>query len=66
MAQPQEIVVEIDEQGNAKVDVVGGKGKGCKKHLDVFRALGQVTGENLKPEYYKSETNFNALNVRNG
>jgi len=60
------IEVTIDEDAHVKVDVVGGAGPSCKKHLDAFRGLGKVVKEELKPEFYKAETNINRLNVRNG
>lgn len=55
------ITVEIDEVGDATVDIAGVKGKGCQAIQDVFgRALGTTVKVVTKAEYFQ-DTNKNLL-----
>lgn len=46
------ITIEIDENGDQTVDLVGYKGKGCHAVQEVFeRAVGRSVKVTRKPEY---------------
>lgn len=45
--------VDIDEDGNMSVDIIGGVDGSCKAVADAFKKLGKVTKDVKKPEYYK-------------
>jgi len=50
------VIVEIDEQGNVRIDTKGFSGKSCKdatRELEI--ALGIVTDEKLTADYYRAE-----------
>ena len=60
-----EIIVEIDQTGNPKVEVKGHVGPGCKELTkQIELALGAAESENKKPEYYKQEVRNVATNRR--
>lgn len=46
--------VDIDEQGNLAVDIIGGLDGSCKAVADAFKKIGKVTKDVHKPEYYKA------------
>jgi hypothetical protein len=53
----QHVIVEIDEQGNVKVEAKGVQGQSCAaltKELE--QALGTTTADQKKPEYFQRET----------
>lgn len=53
---PKEVYMDIDEKtGDFTIEAEGFKGKGCKKVLDHFKALGKVVKEEKKPEYDQVE-----------
>jgi hypothetical protein len=45
--------VDVDEDGNISVDIIGGHDNTCKQIVDAFKKLGKVTKDVKKPEYYK-------------
>lgn len=53
MSKQATVEVTIDEEGVATIHVVGGKGPGCKKHVDAFKAMGKTLEEGKKPEYFE-------------
>jgi hypothetical protein len=55
--------VDIDEQGNISVDIIGGIDGSCKAVAAAFKKLGKVTKDVKKPEYYN---NPNKSTVRTG
>ena len=52
--QQKTIIITIDEQGNAAIDVEGFEGRGCEKAFEDFRGGDRVTMERKKPAYYTS------------
>jgi hypothetical protein len=65
MKQQTEIVVEIDREGNPKVEVKGHVGPGCKELTkQIELALGAAESENKKPEFYRQEVKHVATNRR--
>ena len=48
----QEIIIDFFPDGTAKVETFGFEGSACKEATEFLNALGQVTDEQLKPEYY--------------
>lgn len=56
------ITVTIDSEGDASVDLVGYKGKGCHVVQAAFeRALGKSSKVVKKPEYNQTTTNNNCI-----
>lgn len=56
MKNQSEIIVEIDEQGTPKVEVMGYVGKGCEALTEgIERALGAVAKQDKKLEYFRQE-----------
>lgn len=53
--------VDIDEEGNVSVDILGGVDSSCKAIADAFKKIGKVTKDVHKPEFYK-QPNQNKLN----
>jgi hypothetical protein len=52
----EEITIEIDTAGDAKVSIKGVKGKSCRDITrDIERALGQVTTDTVTHEYREVE-----------
>jgi len=47
------INVDIDEEGNVSVDIIGAIDGTCKHVADAFKKIGKVTKDVKKPEYYK-------------
>lgn len=47
------INVDIDEDGNVSVDIIGAIDGTCKHVADAFKKIGKVTKDVKKPEYYK-------------
>lgn len=47
------INVDIDEDGNVSVDIIGAIDGTCKHVADAFKKIGKVTKDIKKPEYYK-------------
>ncbi len=45
--------VDIDEEGNVSVDIIGAIDGTCKHVADAFKKIGKVTKDVKKPEYYK-------------
>ncbi len=61
----EQVIVDIDEAGNVKVDVKKSAGAKCKKLTEAFRGMGKVTDEQLKPEFYApGQTNNITTSVR--
>lgn len=51
------IEIEIEKDGQARVDVNGIKGGACLKETDwLEKALGKVEKRTFKKEYYEKET----------
>ncbi len=46
------INVDIDEDGNVSVDIIGAIDGTCKHVADAFKKIGKVTKDVRKPEYY--------------
>jgi hypothetical protein len=46
--------VDIDDDGNMSVDIIGGVDGSCKAIADAFKQMGRVTKDVKKPEYYKT------------
>lgn len=52
----KEIIVTIKPDGSIQVEAVGYKGESCKDATKAIeKALGIVSKETLKPEYYEKE-----------
>jgi len=49
------ITVEIDQEGNASVDLTGFHGTGCNKTLKDFTDGAKVRKATTKPEYHEAE-----------
>jgi len=45
--------VDIDEEGNVSVDIIGAIDGTCKHVADACKKIGKVTKDVKKPEYYK-------------
>ncbi len=45
--------VDITEEGDMTVDIIGGVDSSCKAIADAFKKVGKVTKDVKKPEYYK-------------
>lgn len=45
--------VDITEDGDISVDIIGGVDNSCKAVADAFKKLGKVTKDVKKIEYYK-------------
>ncbi|MBF0225481.1 MAG: DUF2997 domain-containing protein [Desulfobacterales bacterium] len=59
MAKRTEIEVEIDEQGDVKIEVKGIKGKACLDYADIFQnVLGPIKEQRLTSEYYEQSSNI--------
>lgn len=55
MAFGMQIQVDVDDKGNAKIEVFGGDGDNCLKATkDIQEAMGKVTKQVMKPEGLKS------------
>lgn len=53
---PEQVIVEIDEQGNSTVTVKGVAGVSCKSITeDLEKALGKVTEDKKTSDYYLPE-----------
>jgi uncharacterized protein YuzE len=51
----QEIFIDIDEQGNVKIEAAGFEGTACKDMTKAIEdALGEVTSVKKKPEYHRT------------
>jgi uncharacterized protein YuzE len=51
----QEIFIDIDEQGNVKIEAAGFEGSDCKALTEgIEKALGEVTSVKKKPEYHRT------------
>jgi hypothetical protein len=60
----QVITIIIDpEAETVSVDTEGFHGQGCQDIHRAFEAMGPVTKEELKPEYYESNRNQNTVRV---
>ena len=46
--------VDIDEDGNISVDIIGGVDGSCKAVADAFKKVGRVVKDVKKPEYYRA------------
>ena len=52
----EEIIVTVDEDGNAEIETVGFRGRKCKEVTqELISAMGNVIEEKKKPEYYQPE-----------
>lgn len=59
----EQIIVEIDEQGNSTISVSGVKGSGCKKLTeDLEAALGLVRESKKTREFAERPTTSNKVN----
>lgn len=47
-----EIVIDFFPDGSVQVETFGFEGSSCKDATEFLNALGTVTDEELKPEYY--------------
>lgn len=54
--------VDIDENGDVSVDIIGGIDGSCKAVAEAFKKLGRVTKDVKKPEFYK-QPNQNRINT---
>lgn len=55
--QEKTVKVTIDKKGNARVDLVGFHGEGCGELADKLKAIGRITAETTKPEFYEGNGN---------
>ena len=54
---PEEIIVDIDERGNARIEGVGIVGEDCTRLTKAIEeAVGEVAQRTLKPEYRQTRT----------
>lgn len=54
----QQVVVNIDAEGNVQVEAQGVRGAGCQQLTRAIeQAIGQTTGDRKKPEFYQASTN---------
>ena len=52
----EEVIIDIDEQGNSVVSVKGIPGPSCKKATaEIEKALGTTTKDKLTGEFYAKE-----------
>lgn len=50
----EEIIIEIDDLGNIKIDMIGFQGKICEKITEeLANKVGEIIDDKKKPEYYK-------------
>jgi len=57
MADKQELKIEIDDDGNVKIEVVGGQGPSCVELTrEIEEALGIVVDRQRTSDYYKQDT----------
>ncbi len=48
----KQVIIEVSETGEVKIEAVGFKGNSCDKATEAFeKALGVVKGKKRKPEY---------------
>ena len=56
MTKKEELLIRILKNGEVEVDVIGSKGKGCEKYVEMFQTiLGQTKDMQYKPEYYEQD-----------
>ena len=61
----KEIIVTVDKEGKAEVEAMGFKGSGCKDATKAIeKALGLLTKDTVKPEFYEKATVQDRLNQR--
>lgn len=61
------IKVYIDKKGGFKIDVEGVSGKKCKELTsNIERALGKVTSETIKDEYFEEKVYATDQNIQEG
>ena len=59
MAKRTEIDIEIDENGEVKIDIKGIKGKGCLEYAEIIeKVLGPGRDRELTSEYYEENVNI--------
>lgn len=51
-----DVIVEIDENGKATIEVIGGDGASCEDLTKVFARLGRVTLDRKKPEFFRQSS----------
>jgi acylphosphatase len=52
----QQVIVNVDPDGNVKVEAAGVKGQGCQALTRAIeQALGTTTADTKKSEYYQQE-----------
>ena len=56
------INVDVDEEGNVSVDIIGGVDSSCHAVANAFKKLGKVTKDVKKPEFYR-QPNQNRINA---
>lgn len=50
----EEIIIEIDDLGNIKIDMIDFQGKICENIIDeLANKVGEIVDDKKKPEYYK-------------
>jgi hypothetical protein len=54
--------VDIDENADISVDIIGGVDSSCKAISEAFKKIGKVTKDVKKPEFYK-QPNQNRINT---
>ncbi len=53
---PEQVIITIGKGGETTVEAKGFKGKGCKAATEALeKAIGNTTGDKLKPEYHQAE-----------
>lgn len=56
---PQEIIIDVDQQGNVKIEGKGFQGTECTQlTAAIEQELGEVANRELKPEYRQARTNL--------
>jgi hypothetical protein len=61
--QGQTVKVIIDKKGNAVVEMEGFHGVGCGELGDKLKAIGRITSETIKPEFYENSYNTGSNDV---
>jgi hypothetical protein len=65
MAEYQKVIYRIGKDGKITETVVGATGPSCQKTTETIeKALGQITAQDLLPEYYQESQTLNSSNTQ--
>lgn len=59
--EQQSIKITIDKKGRARIELNGFHGVGCTEIAEKLKAIGRVTSETNKPEFYENNENASTL-----